>query len=51
MKERLEDASELEVPNLVSNVPQLVAWHQCQQIEPVFQWKLAEIFDSFLLKN
>jgi hypothetical protein len=53
MKERLEDVSELAVPNLAGNVSQLAAWHECQQIEPIFQWKLTEIFDSspFLLKK
>jgi hypothetical protein len=55
MEERLNDVGELAVPNLGDNIPKLTAWHKCQQIVPIFQWKLAEIFgvklpNFFLIK-
>jgi hypothetical protein len=44
MEERLDDFGELAVPNLGDNIPQLTARHKCQQIVPIFQWKLAGNF-------
>jgi hypothetical protein len=44
MKEGLDDFGELAMPNLGDNIPQLTARHKCQQIVPIFQWKLAGNF-------
>jgi hypothetical protein len=38
----LNDVGELSVPNLGDNIPKLIALHKCQQIVPIFLWKLAE---------
>jgi hypothetical protein len=45
MKEGLDDVGELAIPNLGDNIPQLTTRHECQQIVPIFQWKLAEIVE------
>jgi hypothetical protein len=43
MQEWLDNAGESAVPNLWDNLAKLCAWHQCQQIVPIFQRELAEI--------
>jgi hypothetical protein len=48
MEEGLNDVGELAVPNLGDNISQLTAWHGCQQMEPIFQWELTEIYVNFL---
>jgi hypothetical protein len=45
----LDDLSEVVVPNFGDNNSQLTARHQCQQIVPIFQWKLAEIVELCLV--
>jgi hypothetical protein len=47
VEKRLNDVGELAVPYLGDNIPKLTARHKCQQIVPIFPWKLAEIVWSW----
>jgi hypothetical protein len=55
MEEGLDNVGKLAVPNLGYTIPKLTARHKCQQIVPIFQWKLAGNFNFivafFLLKD
>jgi hypothetical protein len=44
MEEGLDYVGEIIVPNFSDDIPKLNARHKFQQVEPIFQWKLTEIF-------